>query len=454
MFYVAVSLAEGGRQLGFVRLAMPLSTLNMALRRVQVVLLVGLLLVLTISMALGYKLSLKLTRPLEQITEAAEHISGGDLETRIYLNREDEIGELAEALNFMAESLQEQLKEISANRDQLEAILSTMMEGIILFNHEGKAVKANPAAESMLGLTSKNWFGRQALEIVRNVELHEKIAVAHNDMVVLEHEFRMVFPERKVLRVSLVPFKTGGQVVNVLAVFHDITRLRRLEDMRADFAANVSHELRTPLTAIRGFSETLLDGAYDDPDVSQRFARIIHREAERLYQLIEELLMLSQIESGKTIIQIEPVSVELLIKEVLERMSGQFEKHDVHADIPDHIPPVAGDRGLLSQALYNLLDNAVKYTPPGGSITIAAEHHNGSVRISVSDTGIGIPVDAQDRIFERFYRVDRARSRRQGGTGLGLAIVKHIADAQGARLDLESEEGRGTSVTLILPVYT
>jgi two-component system phosphate regulon sensor histidine kinase PhoR len=455
MLYTAVSLDHNGQRIGFLRIALSLRQLNEAIRRVQLGLLAGLFIFLLLSLAVILKLSSSLTYPLQQIAKGAEDIARGELTSRIYLHNQDETGKLAQSINQMAESLQDKVQAITSGKEQLETILDTMVEGVLVFDSDGKAVMINPAAEQMLGLQKDHWLGRRDLEMIRSVELHEKIATVGQEHIYLEHELTIMFPDKKVLSITLVPVKAKTpENSGVLAVFHDTTRLRRLEEMRSDFAANVSHELRTPLTAIQGFAETLLDGAYSEPESALRFSRIIHQEAQRLNDLIEDVLKLSKIEGGKTVIRQEPVDLRKLVSEVIERMGERLMEHTVQKQIPEGLPHVSGDHGLLSQALFNLLDNAVKYTQSQGIITICAVINDRSIVLSVADNGIGIPDDAKERIFERFYRVDRTRSRRFGGTGLGLAIVKHIAEAHKGELQLDSQEGKGTRMSLTLPIYT
>lgn len=395
-----------------------------------------------------------ITERLRQIADVAGYVSTGETESHVYLDGRGEFGEVAGAVKRMATSLQEQMKEIAANRDRLEAILSTMVEGVIVFNAEGKVVLANPAVQQMLSLGKDNWMGRSDLELVRNTELHDRIKTARLEKRVQEYEFKTVLPEEKLLSASIVPLR-HGELDNsgVLVVLRDITRLRRLEEIRSDFAANVSHEMRTPLTAIRGYAETLLDGAYRDTETAIRFLKIIHRESERLNSLIEDVLMLSQIESGRADIELVPIDVAGLAAELLESLQDRLSTHKFRLDISPDLPPATGDRGLLRQALFNLLDNSVKYTPAYGEITLGAVREKNSIHIYVADNGIGIPLTAQARIFERFYRVDRARSRSLGGTGLGLAIVKHIVEAHHGWLGLESKEGQGTKVSLYIPAF-
>lgn len=450
---IALSLESGGRPFGFLRLALPLTELNNAIRRIQHGLLAGLFLALLLLFGVSLKLSSGLTLPLAQMVDVVKQIGGGNLKSRIYFNNKIEIGLLADAINQMTDSLQIQISQAMEKNDQLEAVLFTMVEGVIVFDGDIRAVMANPAAEEMLGLQKDTWRGRSDLEIIRSAELHEKISTVSREKILLEHEMSTFFPEKKILSISLMPLRAETmKKAGVLIVFHDITRLRRLEDIRADFAANVSHELRTPLTAIRGFAEILLDGAYSQPESALRFARIIHNEAERLSELIEDVLKLSKIESGRAVIAKESVDVSELVREVTGRLQERMKKHQVKIEIPPDLPPALGDRGLLAQALHNLLDNAVKYTQLQGLIAVSAKQQDGEIFLSVRDNGIGIPEEAKERIFERFYRVDRARTRRFGGTGLGLAIVKHIVEAHKGGLQLNSIEGKGTEVIISLPI--
>ena len=454
MLYTAVALEQNGELMGYLRIALSLAQLNSAVLRVVLGLLGGLLALLLLTLTVTLKLSSGLTEPLEQIAGVAQKIAHGELTSRIYLDNSVETSKLAVAINQMADSLQAQVKEVTEGKTRLETILSTMVEGILVFNHDGQAVMANPAAERMLGIEKGSWHNRKALEIVRNTELHEKILIVNRDQVYLEHEIVTRIPGKKVLSVTLAPINPAvSEKTGVLAVFHDVTKLQTLEDMRADFAANVSHELRTPLTAIQGFAETLLDGAYGEPESARRFAEIIYREAQRLNVLIEDVLKLSKIESGKTPIARQAVDVVTLVADVLERIGARANKHSITKEITQPLPPLSGDPGLLLQAMFNLLDNAVKYTPAGGVINIRASQQGEYIHIEVADNGIGIPAEAKGRIFERFYRVDMARSRRLGGTGLGLAIVKHIVEAHNGRIELISEEGQGTSVSILLPRY-
>ncbi|MCR3922737.1 MAG: ATP-binding protein [Firmicutes bacterium] len=453
MLYTAVSLTDERHIIGYLRLALPLAQLNMALVRLRYGLLATSLLVLLFTLGLSFPLSTSLTRPLQEIAAVAKKVSQGELESRIRVGNEDEIGTLADAVNRMAESLQGQLQVVREGKHQLEAILATMVEGIIVFSDDGRALIVNPAAAQMLGLEEDGWHGKYDLELIRNKALHDKMRAVSLDRIYQSHELHITFPEKRVLIVNLAPIRAKQmEHADVLAVFHDITRLRKLEDIRSDFVANVSHELRTPLTAIRGFAETLVHDDFNDAETTHRFAKIIYREAQRLHTLIEDILTLAQIESGKTKIADIPINLENVIQDVVDRLDQRLQEYQLKLDLAPQLPQPRGDDRLLTQALYNLLDNALKYTQPGGTITIGVHPQDEMIRLQVADSGIGIPLVAQERIFERFYRVDRARSRRLGGTGLGLAIVKHIVEAHNGRLDLESEEGVGTTISIFLPL--
>ncbi|MBC7107085.1 MAG: PAS domain-containing protein, partial [Firmicutes bacterium] len=278
-------------------------------------------------------------------------------------------------------------------------------------------------------------------------------ALATGEQVV--RELVLLTPEPRVFRVHITPLRDAPEGPGgVVALLRDITEYRRLEQMRTEFVANVSHELRTPLTSIRGFLETLLDGAVDDPPTARRFLETMALEAERLARLIDDLLQLSRLEDRRVVLRRERVDMAVIVARVVDifRAGAREKGLELGYHVQTHLPPVAGDPDMLARVLVNLVDNAVKYTPEGGRITVRAEAADGHVRVSVSDTGVGIPEESLPRVFERFYRVDKSRAREQGGTGLGLAIVKHIVEAHGGRVWARSEVGRGSTFTFELPV--
>jgi len=347
---------------------------------------------------------------------------------------------------------QERLSGLLLEKARLDVILKHMADGILLVDQRRRIVLMNPAAEQMLGISRHEALGRDHLEITHHFDLDERLARVLATGVPETLEIRRARPQQQILeaRVSLAG---SAQERSALVMLRDVTRARQLEQMRKDFVANVTHELRTPLTSIQGFAETLLEGALEDPDTARHFVEIMHRESSHLSALIDELLDLSRVESGKFRLQRRPTPPAELIEAAVSRLAPKAEKKGIRltAEVPGVLPPVDGDPDRLIQVLSNLVDNAVKYTPADGRVTVSAWKSEGGVRIAVQDTGPGIPQADLGRIFERFYRVDKARSRATGGTGLGLAIAKHIVEAHGGAIEVASEVGRGSTFTVILP---
>lgn len=458
MFYVAVPVEDEENLLGFLRLALPLSALERTLGQIRLVLVGVALGALAIASVLGHRLATTLTVPLRNIAQMAERISRGNLESRIQIDSNDETGSLSNSINRMARSLEQQWQEISMHKEQLETVLNSMVDGIIVFDEENRAIMANPAAEKLFNITSEQLLQHHDLEIIRNLELHRYISWVSQEQKLSEMEIETDYPQKMTLKVSLIPLNIKRENKSgVLTVFQNITELRRLEKVRSDFAANVSHELKTPLTSIRGFAETLKNEVQTDPETFRHFSEIIFREATQLQTLIEDIMRLSQLESGKIELNFELVEIQSLIHDLLHHFEDQLNEFQVSVETQSTLPSIRADYNLLFQALANILDNAIKYTAPEGQIKIGATEEKSPyeegnwVRIYVADTGIGIPREAQARIFERFYRVDRDRSRKKGGTGLGLAIVKHLIELHQGKLEVESKEGKGTRISIIVP---
>jgi two-component system phosphate regulon sensor histidine kinase PhoR len=359
--------------------------------------------------------------------------------------------------------------------------MESMAEGLLVIDGRGRISLVNPAAETMLGLKRDAALGQTPLEAIRSHELDELLKAAARQEGGASVEITLAYPRRRILAGTAVAVRdAGGAIQGTVLVFRDITQLKRLEEARMEFVVNVSHELRTPITAIRGYAETLLDDGLKDQDEARKFLDIIHRNAERLGRLLNDLLDLSNIELDRTSLSIRPLGVAEAVRQAVAMLAPQAERKAVRlaTEVPEALPPVLADRDRLLQILVNLIDNAVKYTPEGGSVTVTAQHvnlstgqmvdsarrvddlatrpinHGEFVEIAVEDTGIGIPAKDLPRITERFYRVDKARSRDLGGTGLGLAIVKHLVQAHHGSLAIESEAGKGTRVRVILPSAT
>jgi two-component system phosphate regulon sensor histidine kinase PhoR len=365
----------------------------------------------------------------------------------------DELDDLAHALNHTASQLDGTIRVLTDERNRSAAILRSMIEGVAVISAQERVLFSNRAFSQILGLGTIAVEGRSIVEVVRQSDLLAIIKRALAEREEIRSEIAVGIVRSRSFAVTASPVRADGPAGAVL-VLHEITELRRLERVRQDFAANISHEFRTPLTAIQGFAETLLGGALDDAANRRRFVEIIRNHAVRLARLTEDLLKLSRIEAGRLEIEFLPASVEQLIESCLEtaRLKAAQRRLSLDVRLAPELPLVRGDSNRLLEVLQNLLDNAVQYTPAGGRIELSASHVGDSVVLTVADTGIGIPQAEHGRIFERFYRVDAARSREAGGTGLGLSIARHIVDAHGGRLWVESVVGEGSRFHFSIPV--
>jgi two-component system phosphate regulon sensor histidine kinase PhoR len=393
----------------------------------------------------------------------AQQISNGNFAARASARSVDEIGTLGRALNLLATRLRDQIRDLEQERAKATAILDGMVEGVIAVDGHDSVLLMNERARSLFGLGAAGSVGKPFLEVIRNADLHQifREARAGRDspsaparVAVTQREVPLATPVERIVQVNAVPLRLTRDEVGVVMVLHDVTALRRLERVRTEFVANVSHELRTPLTAIRGYLETLLGGALDEPENARNFLEIVVRHSERLTRLLDDLTDLSNIELGRIRLRLTPTRLHEVIASVLGIIRPRAEAGGValRDAIAADLPPVIADHDRLVQILINLVDNAVKYTPGGGAVTVEAQARDGGmVEVAVRDTGVGIPPQDLPRVTERFYRVDKARSRELGGTGLGLAIVKHLVIAHGGDLRIESPPGRGTTVRFTLP---
>lgn len=396
----------------------------------------------------------RLTRPFEEIAASARERTRGRLEHSAPVGSRDEIADLGGVVNRMAADLEAQITQVTEDRTRLSAILSSMAEGVLVLDGRGRILLVNAVLERMFGLKAGEAVGRSSVESLRHHALNELIKTVLETRSGLSREMVLYTPVERTFAVQASvaePSREDG--VCAVLVFHDITPIRRLERVRKDFVANVSHELRTPLTSIKGYIEALIDGAKDDPVKSPEFLAIIQKHTHQLDALLSDLLQLSTIESGQYHWKRAPVSISDLIDKAVLLLRPVAEKKGQTIEVlsADGTGSIAGDAEKLTEVLVNLIDNAVKYTPEGGRITLEVRPGKMALEIAVADTGIGIPSDQIPRIFERFYRVDRARSREMGGTGLGLAIVKHIVEAHGGKVSVESRVGKGSRFTVSLP---
>lgn len=448
-----------------IRVGLPMIVLDREFSELQqrlfLVLGVAFLVALTLSVWLAHSI----TKPLSDIASAARQLSAGNQAFHVRTTAQDEVGLLASTLNHMAAQLHAKIDELSEDRAQLLAVLTSMVEGVMVLDSRGHVLQINPALERMFGISRLEARGRACAELFRHQQLNDLVTTILRSRT--HHQDEIVLPlSGRCLQIEASP--AGGERENeasVVLVLHDITELRRLEKIRKDFVANVSHELRTPLTSIKGYVEALLDGAKDDPAASVKFLEIIHKQSDRLNLIIEDLLELSKIESGGVSLKEEPLELHSVIERTLSIIKPIADKnrHRLVTVMDSTLPPVVGDEGRLVQVLTNLLDNAIKYTPAGGTITVGAklalsignaEPPARAVDLSVADTGIGIPEEDRPRVFERFYRVDKARSRELGGTGLGLAIVKHIVEGHGGQVWVEANQPQGSRFVVRLPFST
>lgn len=382
-----------------------------------------------------------------------KNIAKGDYAQRIWLSTHDEIAELGKAINEMAGQIDLKIQDVVANKSRFEAIFLSMFEGVMVLDEQGTILLMNQTLRRLFNV-DEELLGRRPLEVIRNIEIQELAdKVLHLTSGVESKELTILFPEAKTIQVHATPVIRNRQVDGAVLVFHDISDLRRLEQIRKDFVANVSHELRTPITSIKGYAETLLSGALNDKKNAREFLQIIYHDSERMAQLVDDLLELSKIESGKANLHIGPVAIEAIVDRVLLGFKKQLQEEGItfKKEIPSDIAKVDADENSIAQVLLNLLDNAIKYNKKGGSVTISAAQDDHYVTVHVTDTGIGIPAEDAPRVFERFYRVDKGRSRQLGGTGLGLSIAKHIVSLHGGQISVQSELGQGSTFSFTLP---
>lgn len=360
-----------------------------------------------------------------------------------------------ERVSTEARQLAPRLQELEVQRSQAQTILDNMMESVAALDRDGRILWLNPSAHRLMGVRHGEGVGQRLVEVFRQPEVEELIKDTLTRAQPSAREVQMFSPQERTLRMQASPCEGGAQDAALVWVAQDVTDMRRLEGLRREFVANVSHELKTPLTSIKGLVETLLNGALEDASSSRRFVALIDEEAARLGRLIDDLLELSQIESKAMPLRVEPVAVHGLVEEVAAQLRRQMEEHRITFEnrVPQDTPPVRADAGRLRQVFVNLVDNAVKFNSPGGRVVVSAAPSGARLEITVEDTGIGIPEADLPRIFERFYRVDKARSRELGGTGLGLSIIKHLVDLHQGRITVRSRLGEGTVFTVSLPLW-
>jgi two-component system phosphate regulon sensor histidine kinase PhoR len=438
-----------------IRFALPLAQVNESIAEFRRRLLLASFLMLILGGAASLIYSRGFSARIERLKDFSHRVASGDFQPLPSDDTEDELTDLARALNETAAHLDRTIRTLTGERNQSSAILRSMIEGVAVIDSKERVVFCNRAFAEILNIDAARCEGRPLVELVRQADLLDLARRALTSADSLQGSLIIGTVMPRSFAVTATPVKALEPAANgAVIVLHDITELRRLERVRQDFVANVSHEFKTPLTAIQGFAETLLGGALEDEKNNRRFLGIIRDHAARLGRLTDDLLKLARIEAGKLEVQYQPVSVAELVEGCAATTLFKASQRNIALNLsyPPELPAVRGDAGLLREVLQNLLDNAVQYTSPGGRVDLSAATRDHEAVITVADTGIGIPLADQERIFERFYRVDAARSREVGGTGLGLSIAKHIVEAHGGRLWVESTVGAGSQFHFSIPL--
>jgi two-component system phosphate regulon sensor histidine kinase PhoR len=457
MMYVAVPVIEDGRVTSVVRAAIPLTRVNSALTELYWRIGLSAVVVAVIAALIGLLVSSRISRQMREIKDGAERLAGGDFAYKLYVPRTLEFAAVAESLNAMAEELDDKIGTLTRERNEREAVLASMVEGVLAVDADERIIALNAAAAGLAGVSPGEAEGHSVQEVLRNPDLQRVVAQTLSGHEPVEADIIMrVGAEERSLQANgtLLRAGDGEASAGAVVVLNDVTRLKRLEAVRRDFVANVSHELKTPVTSIKGFAETLEDGALDDPETARRFVGIIVGQADRLNSIIGDLLSLSTLEQreGESRLTLEETDICDVLRVAVEVCEPKAQAKRIPISVAcTTCVLTAVNPPLLEQAVVNLVDNAVKYSPEGSAVQVDLTEAQDEIVISVTDHGPGVPREHLPRLFERFYRVDKARSRDLGGTGLGLAIVKHIAQAHGGSVSVDSVVGLGSTFRIHLP---
>jgi len=452
MFYVALPVDDDGDQATVARVAVPMEFVNEQVGALTRVLWASAGIAGVLALGLTLVIGARIMKPLSELTDAAEAVAAGRYDQHIPLGGRDELGTLARAVDEMRRALTRQMSQLRENSQRLETVLSTMEEGVLAVDPEQRVLFANQASRELLGIDASNIVERPLLEVTRHLAVREAVTAATHQDDPYESEFETTGGNRRHLALHATRL-AGDPCQGVVVVLYDVTNIRRLEDLRREFVANVSHELKTPLSSIKAYAETLRLGAINDAENNLAFVERIEEQAERLHQLILDLLHLARVESGRETFDIREVALADVISRCLPTYLQRCEAKNLQVEVetPDGSVLARADEEGVATILDNLVNNAIQYTTEGGGVTIRCRLEQEAAILEVEDTGIGIAPADQERVFERFYRVDKARSRELGGTGLGLAIVKHLTQAFGGELSLTSELGKGSTFRIHFP---
>ncbi len=445
--YFALPVLREDRLIGVCRIAWSTRRLQGFIAHIQPNLIVAVILGLAMALPLGLIAARIVTSPIRRFLRRAQLMADGQTKSQVSGDSSDEFERLTRHFSEMADRVEHQIREVSQERDRLETILANMVEGVLLIDEQFAIVYANPAADSMLNLTA-DYRGHPLIETIRDPRLQQLLAESRDTRKSAFAELKLVGTGERETEITAVPV-----VDEYLVVIHDVSQVRKLERVRVDFVTNVSHEIRTPLTSIQGFAETLLTGALDEKGTNRRFVKKIFQQSSELSQLVTDLLDLSRLESGMATLTLEYCELSEFRDPLLNLFGPVLADAELTFDwhAPDNVPPIFVDKRLMEQVFANLIDNAIKYTSPGGKISVSADTSEAEVVVHIRDTGAGVPSNMLPRIFERFYRVDKARSSEVRGTGLGLAIAKHILLQHDGRIWVESVLGQGSVFHFALP---
>jgi two-component system phosphate regulon sensor histidine kinase PhoR len=457
MLYVAIPIqgGQGAAVWGVVRISIATDAIDEQMRTLQIRIALGGVIIAALASLVCLAISRRITRPIEAMRQGAARYARGDFSHRLHPPETMELAGLAEAMNQMARDLEERIQAVVRQRNESQAVLSSMVEGVIALDREERILHLNEAAGRLLNRPVDSLRGRSIQEVMRNRDLHHLVHATLSEGANTEGDITLYQNGDQIFNIRCTSLRDAdGVSIGALLVINDVTQLRRLENMRSEFAANVSHEIKTPLTAIQGFVETLHQGAVDDPAEADRFLGIIQKHVRRLTAIIDDLMQLSRLEqdqeSRRLLLEDGPVAD--VIRTAVGLCRARAAERQITVEVAcDEDLTAAMDAQLMEQAVVNLLDNAIKYSPSGSRVSVEARRDRQEIRIQVRDQGMGIVARHLPRLFERFYRVDKARSRNMGGTGLGLAIVKHIVQAHGGQVTVQSDQQRGSTFTLHLP---
>ncbi len=453
MLYVAVPVKHQGKTDGVLRISISLESVDAAVAKLwgNLALIFGIALV--IIAAISVFIARKITRPVREIIEVSTDLANHKYDSRIHGKISGELQDLSISVNTLAESLETQMFEIKQNEQRLNAIVQNLVSGVMLINVDKQVIMTNRTMYQILGETEIT--GKPFYEVIKSFALSQLIEATFETKTIQQKEIILYFPREMILGASVSPILgENGEITGIILLLHDITQIRHLENVRSEFVTNVSHELKTPVTALKGFAETLLDGAMYDEVLLKKFLTIIKEESDRLHRLIMDILALSRIEQNPVAENVELVDVDEVIEQSARTIFEMATEKNIRVTIPEKTSAsvmIETDRDKLQQIVINLLSNAINYTPVDGKVEVKLIEQEAEVIIEVTDNGIGIPAKDIDRVFERFYRVDKARSRHSGGTGLGLSIVKHLVENCGGRIEVESQEEVGSTFRVTLP---